>query len=67
MDAVTKQLRKFKETKPKEFAEALMKMSDKEVEKILYDYDLWLRDNQLPPENPNVRYFTALAGRGLNF
>ena len=67
MDAITKQLRLLKEKDPKKFAEALLQMSDKEVEAILYDWNIWGRENQLSPNHKQWRIWLILAGRGLKY
>ena len=64
MDKVTKSLRWLRIHKPKEFGQAILQMSDQEVSQLLFDYRLFARDSQLPPEG-DWRYWIVLAGRGL--
>lgn len=63
MDSTTDQLRHIKENNPRLFAKMLLQLTPEEQLAIIYDYDIFLRKNQLPPEN-NPRYWTILAGRG---
>jgi phage terminase large subunit-like protein len=42
----------------------LRKLSQSEVEMLLYDWKFWARKNQLPPEG-DWRYWLILAGRGF--
>lgn len=64
MDEVTKQLRKLKEEDPRAFKELLLSLDDKELSYILSDWNLWARENQLPPDG-SWRIWLVLAGRGL--
>ena len=64
MDEITRKLRWLRENKPKDFAKALMQMADKEVESIIFDWSVWARPNQLPPDK-DWRIWLVLAGRGL--
>jgi len=65
VDAVTKKLRWLYQNRPKDFANAIMQMSDDEVQSILYDWNIFGRDNQLPPSYKKWRTWLILAGRGL--
>jgi len=62
-DEKTKLLRKMRMERPKEFAKALMQMSEEEVEEILFDGDIWLRDNQIFHHYPESIVF-FMGGRG---
>lgn len=64
MDNVTKKLREIKDKDPKLFAQMLLELSPEEQESILWEWRLWARDKQIPPDG-DWRYWTILAGRGL--
>ena len=64
MDKITKQLRTLRERSPKQFAEMILKLPPEEQVEILWDWRLWARDKQIPPEG-DWRYWTILAGRGF--
>jgi phage terminase large subunit-like protein len=53
----------MRENKPKEFANAILTMGNEEALDIIYDYNIFARKSQLPPEG-DWRYWTILAGRG---
>lgn len=63
LDAQALALRKFKDEHPKEFAKALGKMSNQELEDILFDDSLWLRPNQMFHQYPESIVF-FMGGRG---
>lgn len=65
MDEVTRKLRLFKNKKPREFAEMLLQLSPEEQQEIIYDWNIWARENQLPPKHKLWRYWLILAGRGF--
>lgn len=62
MDKITKYLRNLKQNDPHKFAELLMRMDDKELEILQYDWNIWARDKQLAPEG-KWRYWVVLGGR----
>lgn len=67
-DEKTKALRKFKERDPKGFAKALDNLSGPELESILYDGDLWLRENQIFDHYPeSIVFFMGGRGTGKSF
>lgn len=47
MDDVTRRLRELKKKKPIEFAKLIAELPPEDAEKLLYDSDIWLRDNQI--------------------
>lgn len=53
----------LKNASPEEIEQAIMELSPEEAEALLYDWELWARDNQLPPEW-DWRTWLCLAGRG---
>lgn len=49
---------------PHKIQEAILQLSERESELILYDWEFWARDNQLTPPG-NWSYWLILAGRGF--
>jgi len=45
--------------------ERLSKLTDVEIESLLYDWKYWARPNQLPPVNDDWYIWLVLAGRGF--
>ena len=62
VDSVTKKLRWLYQNRPKDFASAIMQMSDDEVHSILYDWNIFGRDKQIAPEG-KWRFWVVLGGR----
>lgn len=48
---------------PEEIKAAISELSQSDAEALLYDWGLWARENQLPPES-DWRFWLCLAGRG---
>lgn len=51
------------EASPEEIRECIEALTPEEAESLLYDWELWARDNQLSPKT-DWRYWLCLAGRG---
>lgn len=62
MDVITKKLRWLKQNKPKDFAAAILQMSDEEIKAIVFDWNIFGRNKQLEPFG-DWRYWVVLGGR----
>lgn len=64
LDKITAYLRNLRQTDPRSFAEAILKMDDGSASEIIYHWPIFARKNQLPPKG-DWRIWLVLAGRGL--